>query len=400
MRELIKCLLVGLSTSLVLAGCVGPGAAPERLHASVLTEAGLQYYWQLPLNLSGGESIKQLIQLDENLYCLTNRRRLIVVDAAVGRPKWSHTVARVRQKVFSPTHVDRMWLPEKVSGLKEILSPDTVVRTAPFDAVLINTVSYVLVLDRADGRVYRKIPFSFAANTGGASDGQNFYVASVKGWYYGIRLQEAVEGWWLSADDAVRAPVKYFARRIYVADEAGKVIATNVEVRGEKEWDQQLSGAVTAEFHVDARGCFLPSDDNRVYAFDSLTGGKLWEQPFACQGPLRDPIQVAESTIFQFARGDKFYAIDLATGQERWSRKDGRTVLAAFDGEVYLLNDSRTLLIVNEILGTVRTSLPMTGWDLFATNVTTPAVYVATRDGKLACIRKIDAGILTPEMLK
>ena len=194
MRDLIKCLVVGVLSSVLLAGCEVPRTAPQQLlHPSVLAEAGLQYYWKMPLKLNDGEAVMRLTLLDENLYCLTTSNRLIAVDASVGKPKWSRTVAEFGQKVFSPTHAEKMWLPERVSGIKEILSPETVVRIGPFDAVFINTVSYVLVLDRNNGKVHRKIPFSFAANTSGMSDGEYFYAASVKGWYYGIRLPEAVE---------------------------------------------------------------------------------------------------------------------------------------------------------------------------------------------------------------
>ena len=75
-------------------------------------------------------------------------------------------------------------------------------------------------------------------------------------------------------------------------------------------------------------------------------------------------------------------------------------MLAAFDGEVYLLNENNTLLIIDEMLGTVKTSMPLTGWDLFVANTSTPAVYLASKSGNLACIRKTTAGHLTPEMLK
>ena len=58
------------------------------------------------------------------------------------------------------------------------------------------------------------------------------------------------------------------------------------------------------------------------------------------------------------------------------------------------------MLVVDEVLGTVKTSLPLTGWELFAGNTTKPAIYVATKTGKLACIRKLAAGRLTPGLLR
>lgn len=398
MRELIRCILI-VSAFLGFGGCA-PKGLPLQIDAGVLEKAGLQYYWKVQLGLVRGENLSQVMRLDENLYCLTDQNRLIAIDAGRGLVKWSTSVAGPGETVFSPTHANNVRLPEKVGGIKDILSSESIPESKAFDAVMINTLSHVLVFDRSNGKLYRKIQFGFAASTAGVSDGKVFYVASTKGWYYAIRLREAVQSWWRSAEDMISAPVKYSAGYVYVADEAGTVIASSTQQSGRKQWVRKLNGAVTAEFHVDARGCFVPCDDQRLYAFRAIDGKKLWDRPFVCEGPLQDPVQVAENTAFQFARGDKFYAINLTTGKARWTKPDGRIVLAAFDGEVYLLNSRNTLMIIDEMPGTVKTSLPMTGWDVFAPNVSAPSVYVASRGGAVACIRKITAGRLSPEMLR
>jgi outer membrane protein assembly factor BamB len=373
---------------------------PEAVHPDVLAKGGLKYYWTLQLNLSEDETVARIKLLDENLYCLTSFNRLVALDAARGLVKWSHQVAGSKQTVFPLTHADNVLLPEKVSGLREILANEKLGDIKPFDAVFVNTLGCVLVLDRANGKLYRKIQFDFAAHTGGASDGINFYVASTKGWYYAIRLREATKMWWLDAQDMISAPVKYFTERLYVTNESGSLIVTDVAARhGEKQWTRQLGGAVTAEFHVGPKGCFLPCDDNRLYGFDATDGEELWE-PFICQAPLHDPVQVGEDTIFQLARGDKFYAIDLRSGKEQWSLANGQKVLGVFGGNVYLLSIGGALLVVDKTLGAVKTSLAMVGWELTAGNVSSPAIYVAMHDGRLACIREAGTEYLTPEMLK
>lgn len=382
-----------------LVGCKAP--APQSVHSDVLAKADLQYYWNLELALEPEEVVSRLIRLDENLYFLTSKHRLITIDAARGLLKWSHQIGGPGATVFDPIHADGVVIPEKIPGVKAILTPEPPGQIKPFDAVMINTLSYVLVFDRATGKLYRKIPFDFAANTSGASDGVSFYVGSTNGWYYAILLREAVKGWWSVAGDMITAPIRHYQDRIYVADDSGVVYATSTAGpdKGKKVWTRRLGGPVTAGFHVDSRGCFVGSDDHRIYAFNLEDGKAIWEQPFLCRGPLRESIQVGANTIFQFARRDKFYAINLVTGKQRWSLPEGRKVLALSDGEVFLLTSTNTLLLVDEMLGTVKTSLPLTGWDLFAANVSQPAVYVASRDGKAACIRKVSAGRLTAESL-
>ncbi|MCD4700145.1 MAG: hypothetical protein K8R91_06205, partial [Phycisphaerae bacterium] len=116
------------------------------------------------------------------------------------------------------------------------------------------------------------------------------------------------------------------------------------------------------------------------------------------------PVQVGRHTVFQYARRDRFYAIDLANGRERWNLPDGRTVLALakIDNQPYamVLTAGKQLLLVHEILGKVEKSFPMTGLDLFAANAVKPVVYAAATDGKFVCITPESVKHLTANMLK
>jgi len=136
-----------------------------------------------------------------------------------------------------------------------------------------------------------------------------------------------------------------------------------------------------------------------VYAFEPYSGRKLWE-PFITEGQCKEPIQVSDSTIFQYATNDRLYAINITNGKKRWDMFDGRKVLAVMDGEAFVLDKSNKMLIVDEITGKTKTVVPMTGFDLFLANATAQAIYTATRDGRLFCIRKLKAGHLNPEMLR
>jgi len=398
MRALMPFVLV-LPWCLVWAGC-GPEAPPQKVHPDVLSRASMQYYWRLTVDLDDDETILRVTRLDENVYCFTSKYRLIAVDAARGLTKWSYQVADLGQTVFEPTHVNGIRLAPKPLGIAGILSPESVGEVEPFDAVLINTLNYVLVLDRSSGEFYRRIPFAFAANTTGVSDGTFFYVGSTEGRLHALLLNEAVRAWTLSADDMITAAVKHHDHYVFMADESGGVFCVDTGQRGQKMWNQTLTGPVTADFYVDGRGLFVPCDDQRLYAFETTTGQRLWDRPFVTQRPLRDAVQVGGQTVFQRADQEMFYALDLQTGNERWSRPDGRLVLGARDGEVYLLNRNNALLFIDEMSGEVRTSLPLAGWELFVANATQPEIYVASRDGALACIREQAAGRLTTEMLR
>ncbi len=395
---------------LAVAGCPPNSTSSTSVKISDIISAGelaradLQYYWPLAMELplEKGETIERLQLLDENLYCLTSENRLMAIDASIGTLKWCYDKIGADETVFQLSHVNSISLAEKPIGPSEIMGTKAEPERQTFDAVLINTIEYVVVLDREKGWGYRKIPFKFAANSAGVSDGRHFFVGSIDGGYYAIALNEAVQAWRLSTESMISAPLKYSNDRIFVASEDHKFYCSEVGSQGTNVWTHQMDAAITAPFHVGEIGCFVPCRDNRLYAFDSR-GGKLWSRGhFVCQGPLTRAVQVSENTVFQYADDDGFYAININNGRKRWDLRDypPTKVVAMADGEVYLFVAGGQMLVVNEMSGEVKHSLVMSGMDIFTSNTDAPAIYAARRDGKIFCIRLRKAGQLTAEMLR
>ncbi|MBC8374008.1 MAG: hypothetical protein H8E53_10470 [Planctomycetes bacterium] len=67
---------------------------------------------------------------------------------------------------------------------------------------------------------------------------------------------------------------------------------------------------------------------------------------------------------------------------------------------VYLQDNNNRILAADEILGDVKATIQMPRGDLLSANTSAPAIYGASPTGNLYCIRSIDAGYLTAEMLR
>jgi hypothetical protein len=67
---------------------------------------------------------------------------------------------------------------------------------------------------------------------------------------------------------------------------------------------------------------------------------------------------------------------------------------------VYLRDNRNRILVVDEILGETKASVQMPVSHLLTANTTAPGIYGASRDGDLYCIRTLDAGHITAEMLR
>lgn len=449
MRGIGKCVAI-MALCLAATGC-GPDIFRGVPAPETLDDIGLQYYWKHVLKRDHGEKINAIWLLDENLYCMTNRNRLTAINAATGVPKWTYQVAEPSDPpntVFAPpTHVDDMRLSREIQGVPDIMEweaepkinleklkdlsisdimewkeTDRELEIArekveaalirkppppePFDAVMINTVYNVVVLDRDTGTERRRIEFKFSANSAGCSDGRYYFAGATGGRYYAIALDEALHAWSLSTDDMIRAPLAYHNGYVFVASTDHHLYSAEVSRQGKRVWRHKLDGAVIGSIFVDGRGCFVPCQDNRLYAFD-MAGTPLprWrgKETFVCAGPLTEGVQVGEDTIFQYADRDGLYAINLANGMKRWHTPSDSScrVVGMADRMVYLLHgQTGQLQVVDELLGKVQHTIEMEDDVVFARNALMSAVYFATPDGRIFCVRLKRAGRLTEEMLR
>ncbi len=387
MRNVLTCLVVVTACG-IAGGCrQGPFQAPD------LSGTGLQYYWTLAVDLDRGEAIDRLYLMDEQLYCLTDHRRLIALDAKRGLPNWSWEIPEKVEPIFNPCHP-----PAAVT--MSVADPNTGKRAdQTFRAMVLNTVSRLWVLNREKGEVVRELALPFAVNCAGATDGLYFYAGGVNGLYHAFDLDAGVHTWNAYTGAMITAALQYADEHVYVASEDHHVYASKVEgMVSHKVWTQRLDASVVADFHVGPRGCFVPSEDGKLYAFHAYSGEPLWV-PFACRGPLTTPTQVGQAKVYQYADGDKFYAIDIVTGAEMWSSEAARTVLAIMEGNIYLRDRQGRLLIADTDTGKVTRAVPMSQLPLVVPNTTASAIYAATADGKLFCLRPVSAGRLPLEEL-
>ena len=411
MRWTIAVLVVVVVLSSV--GCAPPGGEYAGLvPPETLAKADLQYYWHVRCQLERGEQISRMNLVGDRLYCLTDHNRLLALDAARGIWLWSQDLASPRQKVFAPVHADKVLIPPR---LRLLIDQDQAAPAGRFDAVIVNTLSEILVLDRSTGLTVARIPLDFPASTSGAigatadaGQAEHYFLASSRGWYYGVNFSTGLQEWGRPTGGFLSSAPVYHDGILYVAGEDNVLYAVRAGHEAVPVWSSQdldslpMHGAVSAGIHVDSRGCFVPCQDNRLYAYNPINGRPLWE-PFVCQQPLQDDVQVADNSIFLLARQDSFYAIDVAKGAKRWSLPLGRLVLAAMryrTDRVYLLDADNNLRVLDEMTGKASAILPMTGLDRFLPNTTVPAIYAATRKGRIVCIRLANAGYLTPDMFQ
>ncbi len=392
---------------MMLAGCghrggnLAPAVTAECIcvRESALQEMGLQYYWHggQRVALSQGDAVKELLLLDEHLYLMTEDSRLLAVDASVGREKWRVAVSLKGNAVYPPTH-QTVQMPPTI-WRNTVIDPPAPTEFDPVDATIVNDLAHMLVIDRASGEILRDTEFVQAtATAGGVCDRTHFYLPGMPDMLYGIDLTIGQAIWSQPYEGLTTVPIRIYGGRVYVGTIEGQMACFAVGATGQRRWKMDYDSPVLAPFQVEARGLFFATG-RTIHALDRLSGMKLWE-PVHVDGEIHEAMQLSDTTLYQHAQGDALYAINIATGEIRWQMQKGQTVVAVMDGQAYVVDTDNKLNVVNEITGEVTASLEMTGFDFFAPNTRTPAIYAGSVDGRIYCIRKGDAGQLTAEMLQ
>jgi hypothetical protein len=407
MRGFMKLPVLLIALNLLVGCAQQPTMTAEQraaIHTRELRNAGLKYYWKWKLPLDG-ETIARTYLLDDNLYCLTNTNRLIAIDATRGILRWSKWVhvAKPGVKVFDPVHVKNIRITRTTPTRREILQPrDSDSRKIKaFNGILISTKTHALLIDQENGDEIRNIKFNFnaGASAGVCSDGKSLFVPDSRGWYHAILLHQMLEKWTMSVEGTITVAPRYIDDKVIIVSEKGLVQTVSSFETRKKLWTKAVDAAIEAPILATKNHVLVPCMDRRLYAFDPITGRKLWEA-FDCKKPLVDGPQASEVSAFQYARGGKFYALSLVSGKLRWTLPNARAVLAVMNNNVYLQDGRNRILVVDEIMGDVNASVQMPMGNMLSANTSAAAIFGASRNGDLYCIRSINAGYLTAEMLQ
>jgi outer membrane protein assembly factor BamB len=401
MRGMIGLLLVSVS---LLAGCeptVYQEGAMDILQGKVLSKVDLRMYWERTIPLPTGEQVDRTWILGDKFYCLTDGDTLICVDARVGTTLWSQELTVGQEQVFAPVHVDDMRLPLKVGNLQTIDTPPSMASFPQFNAVVISTTTRLWVIDRDKGTLYRNIVSDgFTPQVQGVCDTERFYTVNSRRQVCGVKLLQGLPFWQKSIkQELIKAPLAMAPGYVLAATMDGTVQCYIADDLGTETWRKKLNGGVRESLVADERGVFLAADDRMIYGLTASRGRPLWD-PVSMVSDPEGPMLLGEQTLFQYAGAQGgLYAVDIANGQLRWRAPKAKTVLAIIDQKVYLKDRSSTLQVRDEMTGKVLHTISLADFELYPNNVNTPAIYMASRNGRIACLRHVSQGPITMEEL-
>ena len=393
--------------SAIALGCTKLNYGPEHftshktttnstiVNEKVLEKVGLEYYWEpINLKLSDGERIVKMYCLGENLYFLSNQNYLHCVNAAKGMQTWAYKVTKKTETIYAPIHVENMRMPEEI--IVEGADKYEFKNCKPFDAVVINTETKVVVLDRNTGKAIRDFRLTDQASCQGACDGPRFYYGNFHN-YFNCSLLASTKPIWDKrvGDKPIRTPLRKLFNLIYAGTVDGKMLAFGSDDAEDLRWENQLEGQVLQPFTADLRGIFVGCDNGHLYGLNRSSGENIWD-PVDLESNPNMPTQLSANSVFQHTPKGLF-AINLLDGKIRWQNKNANRVITVIKNQLYLLDKNNTLLVVDEITGQEKSTLPMTGADFISTSIRHDAIFYATKTGHVFCVRAKGAPLVTKD---
>ncbi len=360
-------LINALLLSLIATGCREQKQAPQ---VGLLSNAGFLKQWEAPLGLSR-DPIRALYLRNEQLIAYSASNRAYFVDAAAG----------------TLTGIDRVVAP----GYR--LYPPI----ALTDYFAIPTTATVEVFDKQAHRVESMKPL-LPIQGPGTGNGNSLYIptssTTARLSRYDVSNAQIANVWDLYTSDRLQAAPVVFSDAVYAGGTDGKVWAVTANRLG--LWNLPngvflTDGPITADLAADEFGLYVASQDRKLYCLDRSSGKIKWT--YYAEAALLDGPVVIGNNVYQMVPGMGLVSINKTEGRfardAMWTQSAARQVLSADEKYVYVRGGGNSILALDRATGQIAFQNVRTDLTVFATNLTTPTIYAATRAGSILAIKPV-----------
>jgi len=359
-----------LSTSTLRAGgAAKEGASLSLVSGELLKAAELELVWANKVPMRKGETLKQLFIAGEGIYGLSTHLS--------GGRSGNYITALNRQKgtmIFSRE-----------------LSPAgfPVVGWELYGDELFSVVGGELVeIDPQSGKELSAMRLETGAACAAVRNRSYFYVGGTDRRVHTLRADDKVRLFRVSAEND-SAVVSILADEDFVvfATDRGNVVSFTAD--GPRQlWQFYAAKAVVGPIARDASSLFVASKDTNVYRLDIRKGRLIWKyqtEAMLDRGPL-----VTGSVVYQYVRDKGLAAIDKKSGEGLWQLAGGVDLLAEAGGKAYVITDKGTLVVMDNQKGVELYTVNFAGVSKYAANTGDSKMYIADKDGRIACIKPIE----------
>ncbi len=351
-----------------ISGCAqheAPMMAVPHVDLPLLRDIGLRQEWTRSIGLEPGERVQKAWRIGVSVYVATSYSRLVRINAKSGMLVWSNVLGEENFDIFQPV---------------ELKNADG----SPATDVLVVTRGAAFVFNMQTGEQSQPpAQLGMSVLTDPIVIGNTLGVGGADG-FYGMYMDRlGLRHWRIpSPGDLFDSTPAVLEDKILLASHSGRLWRVNAD-SGVWEWkDRKTNGDVLTGVVADYNAVYVPSMDQRVYAFRSDTGGELWERQLS--GRLDTKPTLAGPCVLVISREEGMYAMARDTGEIKWHVPDVTAVAAIEDDAVWVGDSMGNLKLIALDNGAQRQSAPVPGVQIYIQNTTDNHVFLVAHDGTVA----------------
>jgi outer membrane protein assembly factor BamB len=327
-----------------------------------LSKAGLQRSWQRSVPLSSNEHVRNAWRIGGSVYVTTDSARIIRINAADGALTFDKGLGAENLQIYRPIDLK----PAVEGGFGEVLVATRV------GAYVFNQETGDLARPDASLGISPSCAPVVVGNTvcvGGA------------GRLYGFYLDRLSHQRWSkdARGDLFNSTPAVVGNDIIIASKSGELARLNSE-DGDWRWkDRKTNGQVLGGLAVDGVAVYVPSMDQRLYAFSAERGAELWQAQL--QGTLDQTPALGGSVVLCPAGGVGLFALDRQNGNRKWLAEGVTSVATVIGNHVWVGDDQGNLKSLALETGDVLATIPIPDAAYFIRNEEDETIYVINRSG-------------------
>ena len=187
-------------------------------------------------------------------------------------------------------------------------------------------------------------------------DDTSVYFGGYDGNVYAINRDDGACRWVFETDGSIIGGPSLSGSKLYVGSDDNLLYVLDVD-DGSVIASFDAGDSIWVEPLVTEDAVYVSTVSGDLFSLDPETLNPIWNEPFSVvSGLLTDPVLTNEATLLVGGIGQTLYAVDSATGDEKWSFEgenwfwtrplvsDGTIYVSDLDGNVYALDLKGTLI--------------------------------------------------------
>jgi len=358
---LLSCILVLTAEPIAFSA----GNNSKRLVSPELLEhVNLKILWENKLPINQNESLERLVILNERIYLYTNRNYMISLDREKGNMIFGNTVAPAGFPII---------------GLDL------------YNGRLISLIGNSLVeIDPETGERLRTRQSDLGIVCPVAHNSTHLYLAGIDKRLQVLRAEDMVRVFEVAADnESMITSILADENFVIFTTDGGNMVSITPD-KPNRLWQYDAAGGIIGPIVRDESSLFFACKDTNVYRVDMtglLKANLVWK--YQTNAMLDKPPYVTEDVVYQRADNKGLAAIDKKSGKLLWQLTEDADLLAEAKEKAYVITKTKTLAVMDNKRGKMIYSANFAKADRHATNTIDSKIYIANKDGRIACITPI-----------